>query len=283
MIWLSNIIKNPATGLVGLVGGALGNKGGGFKPTAAKLIDPFEQEQAKKLYEQTQNAYNQQQAFVNALAGQNALANQANVFRQLQDVASGVGPNPALAALQQATGQNIAGQSALMAGQRGGGRNVGLIARQAGQQGGALQQQAAGQGATMQAQQQLAALGQLGGLANQQVAQQQAGLGALGQMGLSGQQNVYDIIARQNAIASNQQSELNKLNADIAAERAKQQSGLIGSIGLIAIGVGSGTYFPTTPSSISLIFFFLSSSLYPAKISSNLDCFSAKIGLILSL
>lgn len=235
MSWLSKAIGkiNPVAAIgTGLLGGILGKKqGGGFTPTAANLIDPFEQEQAKNLYNQTQNAYNQQQAFVNALAGQNALANQANVFKQLQDVASGAGPNPALAALQQATGQNIAGQSALMAGQRGASRNVGLLARQAGQQGGALQQQAAGQGATMQAQQQLAALGQLGGLANQQVAQQQTGLGALNQYGLQGQQNVYDIIARQNATKAGEQANLNKLNADIAAEKAKQQSGMFGSLG----------------------------------------------------
>lgn len=234
MSWLSNIIKNPAKGIVGLVGGSgIFDKPKGFEPTSATLISPFEQEQAKQLYEQTQAAYNQQQAFVNALNQQNALANQANVFRQLQDVASGVGPNPALAALQQATGQNIAAQNALMAGQRGGSRNVGLLARQAGQQGGGIQQQAAGQGATLQAQQQLGALGQLGGLANQQAAQLQAGIGTLGQMGLSGQQNILDAIARQNATAVNQQNVLNQINADVAARRAAQQSGLIGSIGKI--------------------------------------------------
>lgn len=235
MSWLSKAIGaiNPVAAIgTGLLGGILGKKGGGgFTPKGAPLIDPFSQEQAKKLYEQTQSGLAQQQAFVNALAGQNALANQANVFRQLQDVASGVGPNPALAALQQATGQNIAAQSALMGAQRGGSRNVGLLARQAGMQGGALQQQAAGQGATLQAQQQLSALGQLGGLANQQVAQQQTGLAGLNQFGLQGQQNVYDAIARQNAVAAQQQSSLNQINAQIAADRAKQQSGLFGSIG----------------------------------------------------
>ena len=42
-------------------------------------------------------------------------------------------------------------------------QNVGMIARQAGQQGMQAQQQAAGQGASMQAQQQLGALGAQGG------------------------------------------------------------------------------------------------------------------------
>jgi hypothetical protein len=247
MSWFSKTIgKNPLAVISpvfaatsGLLGG---KKSGGFTPTQTELLNPFEQEQAKQLYEQTQSAYNQQQAFVNALAQQNALANQANVFRQLQDVASGVGPNPALAALQQATGENIAGQAALMAGQRGAGRNVGLLARQAGMQGGALQQQAAGQGATMQAQQQLAALGQLGGLANQQVAQQQAGLGALGQMGLSGQQNILQALAQQNAARLNQQNAINQINAQMAAERARSEQAMLGGA-LGAIGTIAGTAF----------------------------------------
>jgi hypothetical protein len=242
MSWFSKalgVVAPIPTLATSLASGNLFGKKGGYKPTGATLINPFEQEQAKRLYEQTQSGLAQQQAFVNALAGQNALANQANVFRQLQDVVSGTGPNPALAALQQATGQNIAAQNALMAGQRGGSRNVGLLARQAGLQGGALQQQAAGQGATLQAQQQLNALGQLGGLANQQVAQQQAGLGALQQYGLQGQQNILDAIARQNAVAAQQQSSLNQINAQIEADKAKQQAGMFGSV-LGALGTIGG-------------------------------------------
>lgn len=108
---------------------------------------------------------------------QNVLAAQQGTAGQLQGIANGTGPNPAQAALNQATGQNIANQAALMAGQRGAGSNVGLMARQAAQQGAGIQQQAVGQGATMQAQQEMNALGQL-------TAQQQA-MGATNQ-GIAG-------------------------------------------------------------------------------------------------
>ena len=106
-------------------------------------------------------------------AAQSAVGNQQQVYGQLQNVATGQGPNPAQAMLNQATGQNVQNQASLMAGQRGAAQNVGLIARQAGQQGMQAQQQAAGQGATMQANQQLGALNQLGGVAQGITAAQQ--------------------------------------------------------------------------------------------------------------
>lgn len=85
------------------------------------------------------------------MGSQNALA------QQLIAEGNGQGPNPALAQLNQSTGQNIAAQAALAAGQRGSSGNVGLLARQIGQQGSATQQQAVGQEATQQANQELAA------------------------------------------------------------------------------------------------------------------------------
>ncbi len=94
---------------------------------------------------------------------QNVLAQQQGTANQLQGIANGTGPNPAQAALNQTTGQNVANQAALMAGQRGASSNVGLMARQAAQQGAATQQQAVGQGATMQAQQELGAINALTG------------------------------------------------------------------------------------------------------------------------
>lgn len=96
------------------------------------------------LYKQT-DVYNQQQQLANALLAQS----------------QGQGPNPAQAALNQQTGNNIASQAALMAGQRGSSANAGLLARQIAQQGAATQQQAVGQSATQQAQQQIAAQQQL--------------------------------------------------------------------------------------------------------------------------
>lgn len=114
-----------------------------------------------------------------------------------QNLANGVGANPAQAALNQNTAQNIQNQAALMASQRGAGANIGMLARQAGMQGANTQQQAVGQAATMQANQQLAGLqGQItaqqaiGGLGTTQVGQQQAALGQQAGIGagLVGQQ-----------------------------------------------------------------------------------------------
>lgn len=181
--------------------------------------------QMKTAYNQTQSSIKQQQDFVNAMQAQNGVGNQSNVFQQqqgladqMQGVVNGTGPNPAQAALNQATGVNVANQAALMAGQRGAGANTGLIARQAGQQGGNIQQQAVGQGATLQAQQSLAAMGQLqaqqgqmGNLASQQVNQQQTGISNLGQQSLNQQSNLYGL--QSGANAANAQMQMNNQNA----------------------------------------------------------------------
>lgn len=106
--------------------------------------------QIGQLQNQNSTVYGQEQG----LAGQ--LYNQAN----------GLGPNVAQNQLNQTTGQNVADQAALMAGQRGSSSNVGLIARQAAQQGAATQQQATGQAATLRSQQQLAAQQNLSSLLN---------------------------------------------------------------------------------------------------------------------
>lgn len=139
---------------------------------------------------------------------------QTGLVSQLGQIAQGQGPNPAQAMLNQSTGQNVANQGALMAGQRGASQNVGMIARQAGQQGMQAQQQAAGQGASMQAQQQLGALGQQAGILGQQ-----------------GQQAVQGMGAYEAAINAN-----NQINAQSAANRAQFGQGFGG--GLLT-GVGS--------------------------------------------
>ena len=114
-----------------------------------------------------QSTYNQQQALSNQLAFNNGAGNQASVFQQqqslanaLQKQAAGTGINPVQNQLNENTGTNVANEAALMASQRGAGANAGLLARQAAQQGAATQQQAVGQAATLQAQQQLQELGQ---------------------------------------------------------------------------------------------------------------------------
>ena len=186
---------------------------------------------------QTPDSIAQQQALVDQLNAQNGVANQSSVFNQLQGVASGTGPNPAQAMLAQQTGTNVANQAALMAGQRGAGANAGLIARQAAQQGAATQQQAVGQGATLQAQQSLGALGQLGGIAGQQVAEQQGGISNLNaqQMALQAQQ-----------LQNIQQQ--NQYNAGIAQVNAGAQqgrtSGFLSGLGSTLSNFASGSNAP---------------------------------------
>ena len=183
------------------------------------------------------NTTNQQQSFVNALAAQNGIQNQANVYNQLQGVANGTGPNPAQAMLAQQTGQNVSNQNALMAGQRGANQNVGLLARQAAQQGAATQQQSVGQGATLQANQSLNALGQLSGIAGQQVAQQQSGLNQLSGMDQAQQQALLNQINGTNQASQAQYS--SQLGPALGA-----LSGIAGAVpgvgGMLSSGLSAG-------------------------------------------
>lgn len=157
-------------GLLGLSGGAAGS--GFANPAQANITDPVTQAQINGANTNTQASLTGQQDLLSALQGQNGLANQSQVYNQQQGIVNGTGPNPAQAMLNQATGQNVANQAALMAGQRGAGTNVGLIARQAGQQGAGIQQGAVGQGATLQANQSLNALNNAANMANAQATNQ---------------------------------------------------------------------------------------------------------------
>lgn len=206
------------TGLLGL--------GGGEGGTSVNFEQGYSPQQMQESYRGTQQALNQQQDLVRALQQQGGLSNQSQIYGQLQDVVAGRGPNPAQAMLAQATGQNVAQQAALMAGQRGAGANVGLMARQAGRAGADLQQQAAQQAATMQAQQSLGALGQAQNLATQQAAQQIQGTQAMTQAQMNQQQVIGNYLAA-----------LNQAKAGIAEQQAAgQQKGIGGVLG----GIGKG-------------------------------------------
>ena len=93
---------------------------------------------------------------------------QGTLNGMLMSQANGGGPNPALSQLHQTTDQNIANQFAMAQGMGG---NQAGAARNAMNQAGALNQNAAGQAATMRATQQLGAEGQLGQQLGQQSAQ----------------------------------------------------------------------------------------------------------------
>ncbi len=197
---------------MGFVTGLFGSdKGSNFQAQGANLVTP---EQIAAVQGGAIQGIDTQRELLNALAAQNGIGNQSNVFNQLQAVASGQGPNPAQAMLNQATAANVANQAALMGGQRGAAANPALIARQAAMQGAGTQQQAAGQAAAMQAQQSLGALGQLGGIANAQVAQQQGALSNLNSL-LQNQQGAFMGAKLQDI------QQQNSANAGIAQVNAK--------------------------------------------------------------
>lgn len=229
------------------------------------------------------NALGSQQNLLSALQGQNGLGAQANLSNQLaasngvgvqnqaingiqnvagqyQNIASGQGPNPAMAMLNQQTGQNIQNQAALMAGQRGAGSNIGLMARQAAQQGGALQQNAVSQGATMQANQSLNALqgalaaqqaagglgaglsGQQAGLANTMAGQQIGQVNANAEAQLSNQQMMQNALAGYNNAQVGNYGNVNSGNVSLANQQQQTRSGLLGG-GLQGIGAVAGALF----------------------------------------
>lgn len=208
---------------MGAIGGLLGMAGGlggtGFSTNAGTNAL-----QLNESFKQNQGAMDAQGNLLGALQKQNGLQNQSNVYNQLQGVVSGQGPNPAQAQLAQATGANVANQAALMAGQRGAGANAGLMARQAAQQGAGIQQQAAGQGATMQAQQSMNALGQAGDMASTMAGN------AIGQTNanVASQQNEQNIL--QNANSAN-----NSIQGQLANTQIGNQGKLLG--GLMNSGV----------------------------------------------
>lgn len=165
-----------------------------------------------------------------AVQAQNGLGNQSSVYNQLQGVANGTGPNPAAQQLANATGANVANQAALMAGQRGSSANAGMIARQAAQQGANTQQQAAGQGAALQAQQSLNAMGAMGNIANQQVGQQAAATSANTGAAQGLQSNVLNSIAQQNNANVGMQSNVNSANAGLIQTTMGGQNNMIGGV-----------------------------------------------------
>lgn len=269
-------IAGAVGGVANLVGNLAKGDGGKAAAKGTELSPLINGQQAANTLAQGQNAsdqlaygisnanngVNQQQDFVSALNAQNGVANQSSVFNQLQGVANGTGPNPAQAMLAQSTGANVANQAALLAGQRGSGANVGLAGRNAAMAGGNIQQNAAGQAATMQAQQSLGALNQLGGIAGQQVAQRAQGISQANALLQAQQQaqlqqlqnntaNNLGQFQSQQQNAINMQSNINSSNAGLAQQNAQNAnnsiggalSGVAGAVGALS---GGGAGVPPT-------------------------------------
>lgn len=178
---------------------------------------------------QAQQGLAQQSAFIQALQAQGGIQNQNQAYAGYQGLANGTGPNPAQAQLAQATQANVANQAAQAAGQRGASQNVGMIARGAANQGANIQQQAAGQAATMGAQQQVQGLQGMAGIAGQQVnnlagAQQNYNQNNLGSIGAY------------NGALGSFMGGANTAETSIELANNKNQSGLFG--GLLSGGSG---------------------------------------------
>lgn len=215
------------TGLIGSISDALGVQNQ-FQGQAANLTPGTNVGQLNTAYGGVQNTLNQQGQIANQLLPQvgSAVENQNFLANQYAQMAQGQGPNPAQTELNTATGQNVANQASLMAGQRGASANAGLIARQAAQQGAQTQQQAVGQAATLEAQQQIAAQQNLANLTNNQVAQAGNATSAAN----TGQQNEQNILQNANTSLNNaavgMQSNLNNVNSQsaIANQNANAQT-----------------------------------------------------------
>lgn len=213
--------------------------------TPASTLGATNADQLGNAYNQAQTGLQGQVGLVNQLQGMDSTANQRNLYAQQQQLAdllgqqaNGQGPNPAMAQLAQSTGANVANQAALMASQRGSGANVGLLARQAAMQGAGLQQQGAGQAATLAAQQQMAARQlqmqqqqSMGQQNQQQIAQLAQAIQGQGNMALQGQQNLLGAAGAQNMGNISQANNMNNLNANIGQTNAANLQGQARSIG----------------------------------------------------
>lgn len=229
-------VPNPNTGIAGTIGGALGLNNN-YQAGAANVQQGTNQAQLNQAYGQVQGALTGQQALANTLTPQAAAAaaNQEQLAGQFANQAAGGGPNVAGTQLNAATGQNVANQAALMAGQRGAGANVGLMARQAAMQGANTQQQAAGQAATLEQQQEIAAQQNLANLANNQISQTGQAItnASNAQMGEQGQLQGANT-AYNNALTG-MQSNINSVNAQTARGNQSAATNILGGF----MGAGS--------------------------------------------
>lgn len=225
--------NTTAGGPAGSIGNFLGSSNN-FQALGVPVQAGTNVDQLNNAYTGAQDALTTQGGITNTLnAGLNTgAANENNLAEQYANEVNGVGPNPALASLNQQTGNNIAQQAALAAGTRGAGANAGLVARENAQQGAATQQSAVGQAATQQAEQQLAAEQNLQNLSANQIAQGTSSTQALN----SAQQNEQNVLqganTANNSANISQQSALNNVNASIATGNAI-------NAGNVASGIGS--------------------------------------------
>lgn len=226
-------------GIGGAIGSFLGTNNN-FQAGSAPIQNGTNTGQLNNAYNGAQEGLNSATNLNNTLApgvAQGAGA-QGVLSNQLAAETVGGGPNPAQAMLNLNTGNNVANQAALMASQRGASANPGLLATEAARNGGAIQQEAVGQGAALEAQQRLNAQNALATLSGQQVGQGAAATGLLN----TAQQGEQGILQGANTAANNanvsMQSNINNVNAGVSEGNQKSTSGIVGGI---ANGIGAIT------------------------------------------
>lgn len=204
-----NPTNNNNTGIGGLA------KGLGLSASSANIQPGTNAAQLNTAYTGANNALNAQVGLTNTLTpqAQTGVNAQNTVLQNQLDIARGAGPNPAQAQLAQATGTNVANEAALLAGQRGSNANVGLAGRNIGVAGAGTMQGAAGQAATLEAEQQIAAQNQAAQIANNQINQAQGATTNLN----TAQQNEQNILQNANTAQNNaavgMQSNINNVNS----------------------------------------------------------------------
>lgn len=214
---------NPTNTNITGIGGI--NAGLGLAAPSGNIQQGTNAAQLNNAYTGANNAINAEVGLANTLTPQAATGVNAQnqVLAEQLAIANGAGPNPAQAQLAQATGTNVANEAALLAGQRGASGNVGLAAKNIGTQGAGTLQNAAGQAATLEAQQQIAAQQNAATIAANQIAQTQGATTALN----TAQQNEENILENANTSGNNaavgMQSNINNVNA-------ANNQGLLGGI-----------------------------------------------------
>jgi hypothetical protein len=202
---LGSVAGGMLAGPVGSIGGAV--LGAGHLPGLGQALGVDNNFQGQNpvdpaLY--AQQIQQGQQGFTSNQANQNALA------QALLNQSQGKGPNPAQNMLNQATQQNVQNAAGLIASQKG--INPALAIRDIGDMTANANQQAAGQAATLGAQQQLGAQSQLGNV-----------------YGQIGGQNLQNQALLNNALLGGSLGSQN-INAGVASGNQRANAGLIGGL-----------------------------------------------------
>lgn len=201
-----------------------------FTASGASIQSGTNVDQLNAAYSGVQGGITAQQNLATALAPGTfqAAENQGSLANQEIAEAGGAGPNPAQAQYAQNVNSIAQQEAGAIASTKG--ISPALAARMSSQQGSAAAQNAAGEGATLAAQQQIAAQQNLQNLSANQVAQ-----GSTAVQGVNNaQQNEQNILQGANTSANNatvaMQSNINNTNASVAEGNQKESGSLLNGI-----------------------------------------------------